>query len=644
MNSKTLNLITLILVLVVAIALRFYHFGELTLSHDEFSALFRLNAENLDQLIEYGVVRTDTHPVGVQVFLYYYTMLFGTAPWVIKLPFALLGLAAVYLTYVVGKMWFNTTTALLAAAYMASLQYAIMYSQLTRPYIAGLFFGLLTVFFWTRLIKLPEQNFNRNALGFALSAAACAYIHHFSLLFAFIVGASGLILIPKNKLRKYLFFSALAAILYLPHLGIFFKQLQKGGVGAWLGKPTFYFFQDFIGYLFHFSTPAIGLMLSIVALGYIFRAKNHKYLQKITFFGSWFFVPFVIAYAYSILINPVLQYSVLFFALPYLLFVLFGHIKQMPAWVNLVLVTLILGVNSFTLFTERQHYAIQSQSIYKEVVLACHTQQNAQPSSISLLHLRQDIAEYYIDDLNLSHQFTWLDSLGDNRSILDFLENAAIQTDTFFYGADASAPSHIIPMISKYFPKLVWRKNYFLGEIYLFTKGDQTTENKISAMPFSESYNYWKGIDSSSFFVDSITTKTFYQMSQQAEWSPRFSVPLSEVTRHENDQIDVYLSAEVPEQTTDIDIVTMLFRENKMVLWNATALNKFPRQNSGNIRAWHTLDLAIVEQRGGPLTLQVAIWNRTGAPLEIHEFEIFQRDGNPLRYAINEPITKTLNK
>ena len=67
----------------------FYNFFDLQYTYDELSALNRLEYNSFNELIQKGVM-PDAHPALIQVFLYYYALLFGTIEWLIKLPFILL--------------------------------------------------------------------------------------------------------------------------------------------------------------------------------------------------------------------------------------------------------------------------------------------------------------------------------------------------------------------------------------------------------------------------------------------------------------------------------------------------------------------------------------------------------------------------
>ena len=230
---------------------------------------------------------------------------------------------------------------------MASIQFTVMYSQIARPYISGLFFSLLMVLYWSKIILDQSKRFNKNYLGFIISASLCTYNHYFSLLFAVIVGISGLFFINRKHLFNYGLSGIVILLLFLPHFSIFIYQLKLGGVGGWLGKPNNDFLLRFIYYIFNFSYIPLTLALGLMLFGiYKIRPGDFK-IKKIILFGSWFLLPFLIGFYYSRYFSAVLQYSVLIFSFHFLYFVLFSHIKPQKPITNLILVSIILGVNIF---------------------------------------------------------------------------------------------------------------------------------------------------------------------------------------------------------------------------------------------------------------------------------------------------------
>jgi 4-amino-4-deoxy-L-arabinose transferase-like glycosyltransferase len=122
-----------ILLMLAATFLRLWSFADLPFMYDEFSALLRTHYNSLSELIRVGVMENDSHPAGVQVFLYYWVKMTGFNEFWVKLPFAVMGISSVFLIYLIGKLWFNETTAIIAACWVSVMQFFVFYSQLARP-------------------------------------------------------------------------------------------------------------------------------------------------------------------------------------------------------------------------------------------------------------------------------------------------------------------------------------------------------------------------------------------------------------------------------------------------------------------------------------------------------------------------------
>ena len=118
--------------LLLATFLRMWDLPRIPFMHDEISALVRLYP-TLGETIQKGVIELDTHPPGVQVFEWLWTRAFGSEEWVVKLPFVLLSLAAIFFLYRFACAWTNATVALIATSLFATLQYFVLYGQIARP-------------------------------------------------------------------------------------------------------------------------------------------------------------------------------------------------------------------------------------------------------------------------------------------------------------------------------------------------------------------------------------------------------------------------------------------------------------------------------------------------------------------------------
>ncbi len=70
------------MILVAAAILRLSGITGFSLSNDELSALARLQFDSAREVIKEGVY-PDFHPAGVQLYLYYWTLVFGFSEWAV---------------------------------------------------------------------------------------------------------------------------------------------------------------------------------------------------------------------------------------------------------------------------------------------------------------------------------------------------------------------------------------------------------------------------------------------------------------------------------------------------------------------------------------------------------------------------------
>jgi uncharacterized membrane protein len=140
--------VAFIVVLIVYAIIRFFEFTSWSLTNDELSALVRLNYNSISELITLGIRDNDMHPMGVQLFLWCWTGVFGMDEWIVRLPFVLFGIGALVFIYRAATVLFGKPSALLTVSLFAFLQFPAMYAELARPYSPGLFFSMLMLYGW----------------------------------------------------------------------------------------------------------------------------------------------------------------------------------------------------------------------------------------------------------------------------------------------------------------------------------------------------------------------------------------------------------------------------------------------------------------------------------------------------------------
>ena len=634
---KLNNKILLLIILLVATVLRCYNLFDIPFTHDEFSALFRTRFDSFSELIDRGV-KLDGHPAFVQVVLYFLTSLFGETEWVIKLPFILFGVLSVYLIYLIGKIWYNETVGLISAAFLASIQFTIMYSQIARPYSSGLFFVLLMVYYWSLLIYSPQTKFYRNAIFFVLAAALCAYNHHFSLLFAGLIGIVGLFYIQKKYFLPYVFCGIAILILYLPHLNIFLFQLNVAGVESWLSKPRADFILNFISYIFQFSILVGTLVLLLFAFGF-FQIKIFPY-KNFSLFLSLFLIPFLIGYYYSQNVSAVLQYSALIFSFPFLFFVLFGHIKNHSVKINSILVFGILSINCYALIVERQHYRLFYQSPYEHILIDQRLAEQNYKKIVSVIDSHQAITQFYVERSAQDTTYTSYASFSSENEFILFLEQKAEKNNFLYFGCLANSNPICIPIIQDYFPQLIEQKNYAGGTTYIFSKGENKSDEVIEFQKFDlEENKFWKGLDQNKIQQDSITKNKFYRFDE-SEWGPAYSRSLSEMYHHKNNFIDLSAKVFLPEQNAEQLFVITIDTKDSSVIWTGTPFNLFiPASDTAKwTTVHHSLKLSDAYLNYEALQFNAYVWNQGKQVFFIDDVVIRLRKGNPIIYGLIEKI------
>jgi len=608
-RNDLINKCILLGILLVAAVLRFYDYFSIPFMHDEFSALFRTQFNSFSELIEKGA-KIDGHPPAIQVFLYYWVKLFGYSEWIIKLPFTLCGLMSVVLIYLIAKKWYNETVGLISAAFLASIQYMVVYSQIARPYASGLFFSLAMVYFLSQLISNPEKHFYKNSAFYILFAALCAYNHHFSLLFATITGLTGLFLIQRRYVVKYLINAVIIMILYIPNIPIVLYQLKLGGIEGWLAKPHNDFIINYLSYAFQYSMVALFVVAGLVVFGLVKRAKINYKLLLVSIL--WFSLPFLMGFFYSRYVNAVLQYSVLIFSFPFLLFILFGHIKKQKAVINIIIVAIILTTNTFLLVNERKHYTLFYNSPYIKILEDHETAQKEHQNVVSFIDSYKNFTRYYWDKIPIRSPFFEINFFTE-KELITLLKEQAEKADYLYLGIVSYNFPSTVPIIRDYFPRIEWQNNYQSGTTFLFSKGERNRTDTI----------HYAGSDS--LFIDS---SMLYSCS--------FSKPFYEIVYSKYNFIDVSVKVLVPENYDDVILVASLENEKRSIYWGGGNFSNYVSDD--DIGEWvtihHSVKVSDIYLKEKDITFKTYIWNNGEQNFTVKDYSVFLREGNPVIYGL----------
>ncbi len=612
--------------------------------HDELSAVIRSQANSFSELI-YKTKTTDVHPVAVPIFVHYWTKFFGTNEMVVKFPFIIFGLISIYYSYKIAEKWFNPTVAILTCAFLATLQFPTMYGQLERPYATGMLFSVLMVWCWTQFF-FSEKSKNKYAIGFVIFASLCTYNHYFSLLFAGLVGATGLFFLTKENWKKYLLMCLSVLLLFIPHISILLFHLSIGGGGeeSWLGKPQPDWLITFLKYLFHYSVY-VYVLVGILFLGsFYFRNREKKVFDKMRIIALvWAILVPCLAYFYSITKTPVLQFSTFTFSLPFLLIFIFSFYAELKTTIKAGIVAIIVLINVYTLFVNRKHDPLFYNHPYAEMArisdkaIAAFGESNV---SVSLSAMN-GFVDYYFDKLGKPFSYLCVEK-SDTKAFLLYLENE--QTDYFVAG---NLPLEYYQLIKERYPFVISKNEGFTFTVYCYSKIKPKnvlkeavlfSENQSEEQVLKNKKSHW--VANPSMSEDPVYPGVFYmELDSTQEYSTGFSAKLSDIVKSRHSILNISAEISVGKEKSNPTIVVSIEEEGKSLLWRGSGHDEYKTKELffNTIYVSHLfsgMDLS----KHPDATIKIYVWNRDKKGALVRNFKVEVIESNPMIYGLYEPI------
>ena len=569
----------LYLILFIASVLRFYNYNNWSFTHDELAALVRLNYNSLSELIREGIQNSDTHPAFVQVLLFTWSKIFGKSEAAIRLPFVIAGIASVALTYFISKKWFGLATACFSSLAIAILDFPILYSQLARPYSFGLFFSLLAVWCWTKLLFGEGKKMLLKTIAYGIATSLCMLTHYFAFFFAMVIAATGFLFLKKENWKYYLLSGVIAILIFLPHIPISLLQFGKGGVGEWLAKPDSNYLWIFMLYAFNDSSFVFIAIIIISLLSLLIYHLDLSFSKFHFICIAWFLLPFLAGYYYSVKVNPVLQYSTLLFSFPFLPIFIFSFFKEGNKKLNNILLISTGLILLYSTIIEQKFYKQETFGVFREIDQAvAGIQKKYGNKNITTVLNTSDrgIFNFYFERWNVTipYEFYTGDEPDFIRQMLNKMDSCS--TTYFLYGwSNFRSPYEIPELIKRKFPCIVYDEKHFNAQITLFKKSDTCKRDIVF---FSHIGFEKENINSFEFDSAKIDTAHFHfgSHSLQVESKNEFCITLktnvSAIFRQNN---VVNISAWVfPADTFNTQAV-MDIGDNKSHEWKAIILKPF---------------------------------------------------------------------
>ena len=305
LNSRIIKIDFIILgILILATFLRFYHLGFQSAWLDEIHTLKEADPNLSLKAFNDVIMEREGIPHLYFLLVRFFSTIFGHTTLVIRLLSAIVGVASVFVIFLIGKEILNKKTGYIAALLMTVNLFHIEHSQEGRSYALMVFFILLATH--RMLLFIKDVNF-KNTLLLGLFIGLIPNAHPFGLLNVLVIYSFLIyILLTKKNLARIHFFknglltAVIFLILFLPVYPIIAKvsDIQS----FWIPEATLQgiknVFTDISGrndFFLYFNLIAFLLLVFITI--YIVSKKNKTSEDKntITAFVLVFLWIFIVA-------------------------------------------------------------------------------------------------------------------------------------------------------------------------------------------------------------------------------------------------------------------------------------------------------------------------------------------------------------
>lgn len=604
------------IILLVNVVLRFFDFSQWSLSNDELSALFRLRFDTFSALIHEGV-KIDGHPAFTQVFLYLWTKIFGMSVFAIRLPFVIAGIAGSVYFYLFIKEFVNKNAALLSFTALTCSQLFVLYSQIARPYAIGFLFTMGFAYYWFRLIQEPNKK--TNWLGFVLFGFFGIISHYFASMSIALLLLFGLVFLNKKNVKAYFISGFSISILFLSHLNITLYQLKIGGV-SWLPAPTDTFIYQFFKFVANGDLRVEYFVLLFPFIALISKSFHFK-LWRIYLLPLLFFIPYAIAYYYSIHKSPLMQFSVLIFFTPFLIafFFSFFSSNSNPKVISLA-VAAILIVGIYSLVFERDFYQKRAFADFKGVANSVSEWTKEKGLENTLLFSNSNNHEYlnYYYKLDGFQAKFDIQKFENPKNIIEARD--LIKQSTKDYAivsfANFPAPAEVYELVKQVYPETIARHKSFNSDASLFYKSSKARDTLFHVIPeMNLKWNVnWEMIDTNNLFEKSPS----HHVAANAEYALTYVDSVGHIFKNGINHATISGFIKSPENITS-SLVMSIERNGENLYWRNAELTDF-RTNEG----WNQFITVFAKPQDVEANdlVKIYLWNPKQSDFNVAKFNI----------------------
>ena len=325
--SWMITVVFLIIIITIAVFLRFYQIGKLSFWNDEIAS-FELATHSLKEL----------WPREMNMSLYYFIIHFwiqifpNASEGTLRVISAIFSIASIPVVFMLGKIMDvdrkkSVAIGLVAALLLAINAYHIQYGQELRAYSLVFLLATLSTFLFIKAIERPNDSSHHWWKWYIIVSTAAMYSHFFMVFILMAQAISLLVLFRGDvltfaiKLRIIGSYVAIAFLIF-PLVDATF-QAGTGGL-AWISAPTFSSIIKFAveiagnrGYLllvFYLLSVSVGLLTGVSA----WFQKNIMTKWKLVLVANCLFLPIFMTLLVSIVMAPVFLDRYLLFVMPYM--------------------------------------------------------------------------------------------------------------------------------------------------------------------------------------------------------------------------------------------------------------------------------------------------------------------------------------
>ncbi len=468
-------------ILLLAALLRFYRLDYQSLWFDELMSWVRSSLGTLKEVSRHGAERN--WPPGYFFLLHYIINLIGDSAFILRFPSALVGVMGVAAIYTLGKRLYDAMTGVVAAALLTVMWPPMFYSQEARAYSFIIFFGIVSTFFWHRMLTRLDRGDALpvwDVVAYAGSAIALAYLHYFGVLFVFLQGvAAGLHLLRRpRRLLKITGVYLAVAVGYVPQIAALFDS--AGRASGWIKPPPIYpiTLLATTAYFFNYQAVASGIAMALILTGGIFaivnRVKNRESVRPSVLDSNWLLLSWLISlptiiYLRSVVYSPVYLYRYALLSAPAAYLLLARALVKLPGGKPVRIVAPV-GVTAFylgNLIFGLNYYSVPVKTQIREAVGYVTSNPQMSEDALVIGDHNGETLDYYFEKLGGEPRVDMVArDKNDIPSIASFI--AERQPPTVWYVAVHEAPDEDIVAYLTEHMTLVEHKEWFNAQVWLF--------------------------------------------------------------------------------------------------------------------------------------------------------------------------------